>query len=483
MRTGSEWEGCAMARRTAGTFLGRFVAPRPAATVRAMASIAIVVALLLVLAAAPARSGGDRRESVASTQVASASHAYARALAIQTDGKLVAVGSSDAAGRAYGFALARYSRKGSLDGSFGRGGKVLTNFGSSGGAAAVVIQPDGKIVAAGSSLRSADRREFALARYRRDGSLDASFGSGGKVLTTFRRYSRAVGIVLQRDGKLVAVGSSGNNPYADGQLAVARYTPSGRLDARFGSGGKVLMGCGSGCYASAVAIEPDGKIVVADVNSFGLARFNVDGTLDSTFGQGGKVSAGYAPFALAIQADGKLVAAGAGVGASGNGDEDFALARYTPDGSLDPSFGTGGYPLPPVSTDFGYSEDAALAVAIQADGKPVAVGRTDDEGGHPVGTIGEDVALARYTAGGRLDATFGRQGKVVTSFDPGGKYYSGFSAASGVVIQPDDRIVAAGYHAPGVQPRDFLLLRYTAQGRLDGSFGSGGKVTTNFGSR
>ena len=173
------------------------------------------------------------------------------------------------------------------------------------------------------------------------------------------------------------------------------------------------------------------------------------------------------------------MAAGSGVGTSGNGDGDFALARYTPDGSPDPSFGSGGT----VSTDFHYGEDAALAVAIQADGKPVAVGRTDAEGGHPIGTIGEDVALARYTAGGRLDASFGRGGKAVTSFDPNGKYYSGFSAASGVVIQPDGRIVAAGYHAPGVQPRDFLLLRYTAQGRLDGSFGTGGKVTTNFGSR
>ena len=143
-----------------------------------MAAIATVVVVLLVLAAAPARSGGERREGVAGTQLASASHAYARALAIQKDGKLVAVGSSDAAGRAGGFALARYTRRGSLDGSFGRGGRVLTDFGSSGGAAAVVIQPDGKIVAAGSSSRSADRRdkEFALARYRRDGSLNPTFG-------------------------------------------------------------------------------------------------------------------------------------------------------------------------------------------------------------------------------------------------------------------------------------------------------------------
>jgi uncharacterized delta-60 repeat protein len=289
-----------------------------------------------------------------------------------------------------------------------------------------------------------------------------------------------VGVVLQRDGKLVAVGSSGTDSYAVGQLAVARYMPSGRLDASFGSGGKVLTSCGSSCYASAVAIQPDGKIVVADVNSrIALARFNVDGTLDPTFGQGGKVSADYAPFALAIQADGKLVAVGSGEGASGNGDEDFALARYTPDGSRDPTLGSGAT----VSTDFGYTDDAAGAVAIQADGKPVAVGWRDDQGGHPIGTIGEDVALARYTPEGRRDTSFGRQGKVVTSFDSSGKYYSGFSAASGVVIQPDGRIVAAGYHAPGVQPRDFLLIRYTAQGRLDGSFGRGGKVTTNFGSR
>jgi uncharacterized delta-60 repeat protein len=473
-----------MAARRATTFLGILVAPPPVATVRAIAGLATVATVLLAPTAPAASRLADRRGGIEGAQVRSSRRAYARALGIQADGKLIAVGSSDAAGQSGGFALARYTRNGSLDGSFGRGGKVLTNFGSPRGAAAVVIQPDGKIVAAGSSSRSADRRdaEFALARYRRDGSLDASFGSGGKVLTTFGRYSAAVGIVLQQDGKLVAVGSSGNDHWADGQLAVARYTRSGRLDASFGRGGKVLMSCGP-CDASAVAIQPDGKIVVVGSFLGGLARFNVDGTLDPTFGRGGKVKA--KPFhppalGLAIQVDGQIVTAGYTEALSDKNDNhssDFALAGYTPDGSLDPSFGSGGT----VTTDFTApaasfeTDNVARAVAIQADGKLVAVGYDDKAGGYHPREPSEDVfALARYTPNASLDTSFGSGGKVLTS---NGNWDS---IARGVVIQPDGRIVAAGNRCLGAHPCDFLLVRYTAQGRLDGSFGNGGKVTTEF---
>jgi uncharacterized delta-60 repeat protein len=434
-------------------------------------------------------------------QLRSSRYSHAHAVAVQKDGKLVAAGvwGDYRTEKTGGFALARYTRTGRLDTSFGTSGKVLTSFGfhsagiGRGGAsgAQVVVQPDGKIVAVGASSRSAGRRdeEFALARYRRDGSLDPSFGSSGKVLTSFGRYSEAAGVVLQRDGKLLVAGWSGKGGARngsvndDGHLVLARYLRNGQPDASFGRGGKVenssLVGAG------AIAIQPDGEIVVLCSSSYrslsqvALARFNSDGTVDQTFGQDGTVAVGFFAFALTIQPDGRIVAAGS----AGNSEHpDFALSRYMPDGSLDRSFGRSGNVL----TDFSRSSEGVAAVAIQADGKLVAAGSSDALGNMPLPNEPpqDDVALARYTANGRLDTSFGRRGKALTTADRSGDLESG---ASGIAIQPDGKIVAAGSRGPedtGDEEWDFLVVRYSAQGRLDASFGkSGGKVATTFGSR
>jgi uncharacterized delta-60 repeat protein len=327
-----------------------------------------------------------------------------------------------------------------LDPTFGNGGKVITDFAAAEGAGAVVLQPDGKLIVAGTTI----------VRYNGNGSLDTSFGNGGRVSTGFFAFA----VVLQPDGKIVAAGPS----------VLARYNADGSLDSTFGNGGKVTVPGGT---AFALVLQADGKLVTAgSVNGgsdFALIRYNTNGSLDSTFGNNGRVTTDFngrfdEAYALVLQADGKLVAAGTNY-------SDFALARYNSNGTLDMTFGTGGI----ITTDFGGS-DGARDVVIQPDGKIVAAGgsRSDDfEDDSGV------FALARYNADGTLDATFGSGGKVTT--DVGQPSY-----APGLALQADGKIVAAGSSVQ-LFIRDFALVRYNTNGTLDTTFGAGGIITTDFG--
>ena len=357
-------------------------------------------------------SGGKVTTAVAPTD------SGALALARQPDGKLVAAGYGST-GYNDDFALARYNADGSPDTSFGSGGKVVTAIGSSDDAvSAIVLQPDGKLVAAGAGSNNSGP-DFALARYNPDGSLDTSFNGTGKVTTAIgpgTDYAEA--LALQPDGKLVAAGWSFNG--SDRDFALARYNPNGSLDTSFGTGGKVTTFIGSGNdTAYALALQPDGKLVVAGNNVQGsqsvvaLARFNPNGSLDSSFGSGGKVAAAIGAYAsagaVALQPDGKLVVAG--VGDTGS-QRTFALARFNPNGSLDSSFGSGGK----VTTAIGSTLDIAEAIALQPDGKLVAAGsaRTGS---------GDVFALARYETNGSLDTGFGSGGKLTTAVASDGEAY------------------------------------------------------------
>jgi len=403
----------------------------------------------------------------------------ATALAIQSDGKIVAAGmaSSNQGGD---FGISRYNGDGSLDTTFGIGGKVTTDFSGRGdGAHALAIQSDGRIVAAGGAnsgnhltirpippeLQGSGSDDFGLVRYNTDGSLDTTFGIGGKVTTDFSgRVDRATALAIQSDGKIVVVGEA----YVDGlvreDFALARYNSDGSLDTTFGIGGRVTTDL-SGLWdrAHALAIQSDGKIVVAGeayvanpIEISGLARYNSDGSLDMTFGIAGKVLAvferwGAGANALAIQTDGKIVAAGWAWPAS-YFVPSFGLARYNQDGSPDTTFGIGGEVITNRSNAsgdflFGY----ANAMAILPDGKILAVGEAV---GYPDSMFG----LVRYNSDGSLDTTFGTGGKVTTKF--------GLRAsASAFAIQSDGRIIAAGRTADsGVS--DFALARYNNAGLL-----------------
>ncbi|GAA2230375.1 hypothetical protein GCM10010104_24650 [Streptomyces indiaensis] len=332
---------------------------------------------------------------------------------------------------------------GDLDPTFGTGGKVTTHFtgdiGAAAGADAVAVQSDGKIITVGTHRPSPQNSDFAVARYNTDGSLDTTFGTGGTVITDFGDDAAAFDVALQSDGKIIAVGRSGVNTYHD--FALARYNPDGSLDTTFGTGGTVTTnfeGDEQGDpwdgddEANGVALQPDGKIVVVGGGApgvgaeFALARYNTDGSLDTTFGTDGKATADFGGgsilYGVALQTDGKIIAVGSG-GPSDN--RRSVLTRYNSDGSLDATFGADGT----VTTDFG-GRDWTREVALQTDGKIIAVGT-----GGAIGNL--DFAVARYNSDGSLDATFGTGGKVTTDF-------GGDSGASGVALQTDGKIIAVG---------------------------------------
>ena len=330
------------------------------------------------------------------------------ALAIQSDGKIVVAGYSNAGGTQQDFALARYNANGSLDTAtpFGVGGKVTTDFpGGNDFGQSVAIQSDGKIVVAGFSNANGNQ-DFALARYNTNGGLDTSFGTAGtgRVLTGFGGGSSDFGqsVAIQSDGKIVVAGFSNANGGND--FALARYHglsttgAPGTLDTTFGTGGMVTTDFGGNDHGNSVAIQSDGKIVVAGgsgsggAGSFALARYHglsttgTPGTLDTSFGTLGKVTTGFSGGygnSVAIQSDGKIVVVGSVVAGFG----DFTVARYNANGTLDTSFDVDGK----VTTDFGGPTDNSTSVAIQSDGKIVVSGLADMGMGGPY-----DFAVARY---------------------------------------------------------------------------------------
>jgi uncharacterized delta-60 repeat protein len=311
-------------------------------------------------------------------------------VALQADGKIVTGGDF--------LAVARYNSDGSLDTSFGTGGKIPASMTSAWFSYGIVVEPDGKIVA------SADNSSFGLARFDSSGHLDSSFGTGGRVATSFGGSVslQANSLFSQPDGKLVVAGSvsSGHTDFA-----LVRYNSDGSLDAGFGSGGKVTTDFSSGTdTAFSATIQADGKIVAAgstDSRSFALARYNVDGSLDGSFGTGGKVATDLgttfleAAESVKIQADGKIVVAGYTFVGSRS---EFALVRYNSDGTLDSTFGTGGKVL----TDAGSANDTVTGLEIQPDGKILVVGTSSGTGVSPA-----DIVLVRYNSDGSLDTSFG----------------------------------------------------------------------------
>ena len=403
---------------------------------------------------------------------------FARAVALQSDGKIVTAGYGNppGGGTNQNFAVARYNGNGSLDTSFDGDGKVTTDFfGFADRAEAVAIQPDGKIVVAGQAYTNlmGEPSRFALARYNSDGSLDTSFDGDGKLITSFiNGFESALDLAIQPDGKLVAVGFAYNQ--SGGGIALARYNSDGSLDASFGAGGKVIsfIGNGSGGTAEAVALQPDGKIVIGgDASSvtfdtnFMVARLNNNGQFDTAFGNSGvtltDMSGGDDDSALdiALQADGKIIAVGYAVMQTG----DFAMTRYNADGMLDTGFGIGGK----VFTEFGSEFSSANGVVIQSDGKIISAGQVTVNAG-----MSSDFALSRHNVNGSLDASFGSGGKITTDFN------GGREQAHAAALQPDGKIIAVGdtVISTPVFTIDFALARYLATSSTPFDFDGDGKA-------
>ncbi len=273
-------------------------------------------------------------------------------------------------GSNFDFALVRYNTNGSLDTSFDIDGKVMTDFASSDDRGySVIVQADGKILVAGWGGGN-----FGLVRYNANGSLDTSFDIDGRVTTNIGGQSYGQGITLQPDGKILVAGTS----YNGHTFALARYNVDGSLDRNFDTDGVVTTAFGGGWdWGYSVTVQADGKILVAGetiINGsrdFALARYNTNGSLDTSFDTDGKVTTNFGAiergYSVAVQADGKILVAGEN--SVNNGNAYFALARYNSDGGLDPSFDTDGR----VTTNFGRNV-TAYSIAVQPDGKILVAG-------------------------------------------------------------------------------------------------------------
>jgi uncharacterized delta-60 repeat protein len=359
--------------------------------------------------------------------------AFGESVAVQSDGKIVVAGYADD-GINYEFALVRYNSDGSLDDGFGTGGSVVTYYGDSVcHGYALAIQPDGKIVVAGtyySGLVQYD--DFMLARYNSNGTLDNTFGAGGVVTTDFGNsddYGESVAI--QSDGKIIVAGTSNiyNVPDNVQAFALARYNTNGALDDSFGVNGLVATNfLNSDNYGNSIVVQPDGNIVVAGSSSYSdsivsiaLVRYKTNGIVDSSFGINGidttLIGENASGNSIALQPDGKIVVAGY----AGN---NFAVLRYATNGIIDTTFGTNGKD----TTGFDTLVATGNSLVIQTDSQ-IVVG----------GSIGSAFALVRYKVNGTPDSTFGTNGKVTTTFtgvDDG---------ANSLALQPDGKIVAAGF--------------------------------------
>lgn len=357
-----------------------------------------------------------------------------------------------------------------LDNSFGTNGRVLTQL--QGVIKAIAVQPDGKLVAAGYANDN-NQNHIQLTRYSNDGSLDNGFGTGGVVNTEVSFFSSAAAVLIQPDGKILIGGTYHTGDFANiYHMVVARYLPNGLPDNTFGTNGLAMPEPGFSEELTDMVLQPDGKIVVGGgisddismgLQSFMLARFNSNGSLDQSFGTAGITATPINTTSeitdIALQADGKIIAAGrSGLYAPPTEDYmDFTLARYTTAGLLDNTFGTNGITRTNVVAG---APDLLQSMILLPDGKIVTAG-----------SFGSNHYLVRYKSTGTVDSTFGTFGKAI---------YTGIPATLHLALRNNGKLITAGTMADNEQPSDFLLNGYLTNGALDNNFGLNGTLLTDF---
>lgn len=399
-------------------------------------------------------------DGMAWSQVADASYRVVPHIAVQADGRIVTC-SADADGYDIrDVVVTRFTADGAVDAGFGVGGHAIVDFdGDEDGCAAIVVQPDGRILAAGWS-RLPDR--MALVRLTANGALDGGFGGGsGRVHVSFgdgATASEATSLALQANGRILVAGTF--RPATGGrQFALARLLGDGSLDASFALTGRVSVdfdaGAAGDAVAAGVAVDRDGRIVlggyaqVVGNRDFALARLLPNGQLDAAFGDGGRVTLAFdlgggnddAASAVLLHGD-RIVLAGTAAQVTGT---DMAVARFLADGSPDPSFGIGGRTVVPF--DLGaIGNDSAAAMVAQGNGKLLIVGAATF-GAPPNDRV--VAAIARLETDGRPDEQFGSFGKVWLD-DPRTPIFSGLALQGA-------RIVATGLGVAGSAYDDFVV--------------------------
>jgi uncharacterized delta-60 repeat protein len=395
------------------------------------------------------------------------------AVAVQSDGKVLV------AGRAWtgsmtgnDFAIARFNANGTLDTTFGGTGIVTTNMGStSDSISAIAVQSDGKIVAAGEATRSGTGSDFALVRYNSNGTLDSTFGTGGKVFTDFNTDTdQAKGLTLTASGQILVAGTA--TVASLPRMGLVRYNTNGTLDSAFGTGGKVTTGFAGGfARGDSVAMCAGGFIAVGGsvfndstgMSDFAVAKYSSSGVLDTTFGTAGLATIDLGgddlAHAVAVLPSGKIVLAGEYFNFE-TGDGDYAVARLLSNGTLDTSFGSGGTVL----SDFAGDYDQGTSMVVQGDGK-VVVGGTATVGGV------SEFGLVRFNTDGTLDGTF-KGGHVSFAVNAA-------AVVNGLAIDGNGNIVAAGFSSDALGNYDLGVARVIGKINVPPTSNAGGPYLVN----
>jgi uncharacterized delta-60 repeat protein len=387
--------------------------------------------------------------------------------------------------------LPAFGHDGDLVDDFGSGGlarmgytNVLSNEGSS-----PLVAGDGTSTYC-TTRGTVDHGDMVVARVKPDGSPDFSFSTDGRLTIDVGDDTddTCVAIAATPDGKVVVAGESYDGTTTS--FALARIKANGALDTTFGTGGKQLIGFdvfgATNPHAAAVAVRSNGTILVAggavtnEGNQFVVARLLPDGSYDTAFNLTGRqrvaVGSSSRAFAMVVDAQDRIVLAGYTKPSSSEPNLDMAVARLLADGSLDPSFDGDGRAT--VAFDIGGASgsniDIAHALALQADGK-IVIGGEVDVSATTTGNV--DFGIARLTANGALDPTFGSGGRVLVPFD---RTPSGVDQLQALRIDAD-RIVAAGYAVEGAVSVNAALVRLRANGSRDPTFGNFGRTMLDFG--
>lgn len=374
---------------------------------------------------------------------------------IQNNGYLVASGYANSQAQ-----VVRYTSTGDLDTTFGNQGIVQILSGDNTKIFDSVLQSDQKIIVAGSATDT--RYDLFVARLLTDGTLDSSFGTNGIVQSLIGQNATAYSVALQSDGKIVIAGTASSGNTVTG--FITRYTTAGVLDSSFGTNGVVTISRTQGIGLFSLFIQSNDALVVAGFQTVGsqnqlfCARYTASGSLDASFGSSGFVTTPIGSNDLVQKivslSDGSLILVGSTILA---GTFVSMTVKLTSSGTFDASFGSGGVLLTNL-----VSESYAYSVIVQPDSKIVAVGGSVNQA-NPIQTT-----LFRYTTNGSFDTSFGNQGAVVTANPLSNQ-------ANASLIQPDGSIVVAGSISVGSSPFN-MLARFTASGQLDSSFGVNGTV-------
>lgn len=403
------------------------------------------------------------------------------------------------------FANSAFAAAGDLDPTFGVQGRNFVTvfnsqpvFGNHNIAEDIVVQPDGKILVSGSAWIIPNGDDFVILRFNPDGQLDSTFADNGIFRFAYGPVTdRLNGIAIQPDGKIVAAGQGqqGNTP--DTAWVVIRLNPNGTFDPTFGTNGIVTTNFFSSLdEATEVAIQPDGRIVATGwvtqggVNNgstydFAAARYLPNGSLDPSFGSGGTAFIDFGRGDIAqdsvLQPDGKIVLTGFVAVQTSSIHYDFGVARFNADGTIDSTFGNNGRVTTPIGTDL---DELARSIAIAPGGKLVVTGElyNPSDGTNPGH---RDVATVRYNPNGSIDTSFDGDGKFVYDSNQGDRS----EGSDDVVVQPDGKILLAAkshlrteaVQGGSVSHTELMVMRLLPNGGLDSTFDNDGIAMTDFG--